>query len=67
MDAFIVQGKEIYLRPHTIVVSITMPLAAPNGGVTSLSLDYPLVLHHELRYSRFLFLFLILQIFLINT
>ena len=41
MNYFIVRRKEIYSRPHVIIGSITMPIAAPNGGVTSLSLDYP--------------------------
>ena len=36
MNAFIVQQKERYLRPRVIVVSITMPLAAPNGGIPAL-------------------------------
>ena len=65
INSFIVQRKERYLRPRVIVVSITITLAAPNGGVTSLSLDYLQVLRHELRYSRVTFLFLILQFFLI--
>ena len=36
MNAFIVQQKEIYIRPCVIVVSITIPIAAPNGGITAL-------------------------------
>ena len=48
MNDFIVQKKEIYLRPRVIVFSINMLLAAPNSGVTSLSLDYPQALRHEL-------------------
>ena len=39
----------MYLIPHVIVVSITMPLAATNGGVPRISLDYPRALRHELR------------------
>ena len=36
MNAFIVQQMKRYLRPRVIVVSITMPLAAPNGGIPAL-------------------------------
>ena len=42
-----------------------MPLAYPNGGVPSLSLDYLQALRHELRFRRVPFLFLILRLFLI--
>ena len=38
-NAFIFQGKERYLRSRILVVYITMPLAAANCGVTSLSLN----------------------------
>ena len=67
MNAFIVHQKERYLRPRVIVVSLTMLLAAPDGGIPSLILDYLLALLHELCCSRFPFLFLILRFFLIKT
>ena len=49
------------------IVSITMTIVAPNGGVPSLSMDYLQAPRHELRFSRVPFLFLILQLFLINN
>ena len=52
MNAFIVQRKDIYPRPHVIVVFISMPLAAPNSGVSSPSMDYPQELRRQLRSSR---------------
>ena len=67
MNAFIVQRKETYLRPRVIVVSITMLLTAPNGGIPSLSLGYSLVSCHELFCIRIPFLFLVMLFFLIDT
>ena len=52
LNSFIVKWKERYLIPHVIVVSITMPIAAPNGGVPSLSLYYLQASRHELRCIR---------------
>ena len=66
MNAFIFQMKERYLKPRIIVVSINLPIAAANGGVFSLSMDYPWVSCHELRCIRVPLLFLILRLFIIN-
>ena len=66
MNSFIVQRKDRYLIPCVIIVSITMLLAAPNGGVPSLSMDYPKASRHELCCSRLPFLFLILKFFPVN-
>ena len=67
MNYFMVQRKERYLRPHIIIISITMPIVAPDSGVLSLCLNYPQSLSHELCCSRLPFLFLILRFFLINV
>ena len=56
INSFIVQRKERYHIPHVIVIFITMPLAAPNGAVTSLSLEYPQASRYELHCSRVPFL-----------
>ena len=65
--SFIVQKKEIYLRPRVIASSpqFRSPLVTTNSGVTSLSLDYPQASRHEICCKRIPFLFLILKFCLI--
>ena len=66
MNVIILQHKERYLRYRIIIVSITILLAATNGCITGLSMDYLRASLHEICCIRVPSLLLILQFFLIN-